>query len=81
MTEFLLYKSIFMFYDTCIHIYAQKSMQETVTNDHPVILTTEIRFKLYSLGLVKLRNDEVTPRCELYRQYFRTSIKDNQKII
>lgn len=49
-----------------------KAMQEIVTNDHPVILTTEIRFKLYSLGLVKLRNDEVTPRCELYRQYFRT---------
>ena len=49
-----------------------KAMQEIVANDHPVILTTEIRFKLYSLGLVKLRNDEVTPRCELYRQYFRT---------
>ena len=49
-----------------------KAMQEIVTNDHSVILTTEIRFKLYSLGLVKLRNDEVTPRCELYRQYFRT---------
>ncbi len=49
-----------------------QAMQEIVTNDHPVILTTEIRFKLYSLGLVKLQNDEVTPRCELYRQYFRT---------
>jgi transcriptional regulator with XRE-family HTH domain len=58
-----------------------KAMQEIVANGHPVILTTEIRFKLYSLGLVKLRNDEVTPRCELYRQYFRTSTKDNQKTI
>jgi hypothetical protein len=54
----------------------EKAMQEIVTNDYPVILTTEIRFKLYSLGLVKLGNDEVTPRCELYRQYFRTSIPD-----
>ncbi len=43
-------------------------MQEIVANSHPVILTTEIRFKLYSLGLVKLQNDEVIPRCELYRQ-------------
>ncbi|BDA69288.1 hypothetical protein CAL7716_034540 [Calothrix sp. PCC 7716] len=58
-----------------------KAMQEIVTNGHPVILTTEIRFKLYSLGLVKLRNDEVTPRCELYRQYFCTSTRDNQKIM
>ncbi|GJD19253.1 hypothetical protein RIVM261_042090 [Rivularia sp. IAM M-261] len=56
-----------------------KAMQEIVANGHPVILTTEIRFKLYSLGLVKLRNDEVTPRCELYRLYFRSSTKDNQK--
>lgn len=46
-----------------------KAMQEIVAG-HPVQLTTEIRFKLYSLGLVKLRSDEVTPRCELYRQYF-----------
>ena len=49
-----------------------KAMQEIVTNKHSVNSTTEIRFKLYSLGLVKLQNDEVTPRCELYRQYFRT---------
>ena len=49
-----------------------QAMQEIVTNEHPITLTTEIRFKLYSLGLVKLQNDEVTPRCELYRQYFRT---------
>ncbi|MEA5574503.1 AAA-like domain-containing protein [Calothrix sp. UHCC 0171] len=48
-----------------------KAMQEIVAGN-PVQLTTEIRFKLYSLGLVKLRSDEVTPRCELYRQYFRS---------
>ncbi|UKO97570.1 AAA-like domain-containing protein [Nostoc sp. UHCC 0870] len=58
-----------------------KAMQEIVGNSHPVNLTTEVRFKLYSLGLVKLQNDQVTPRCELYRQYFRTSIKDNHKTI
>ena len=56
-----------------------KAMQEIVANGHSINLTTEIRFKLYSLGLVKLRNDEVTPRCELYRQYFRTDTKANQK--
>ncbi|BDA74121.1 hypothetical protein CAL7716_082870 [Calothrix sp. PCC 7716] len=56
-----------------------KAMQQIVANGNPVNLTTEVRFKLYSLGLVKLRNDEVTPRCELYRQYFSTSTKANQK--
>ncbi|TWH43775.1 AAA-like domain-containing protein [Dulcicalothrix desertica] len=54
-----------------------KAMQQIVANGNPVNLTTEVRFKLYSLGLVKLRNDEVTPRCELYRQYFRNSTKAN----
>ena len=31
--------------------------------------------------LVKLRNDEVTPRCKLYRKYLRISTRDNQKIM
>ncbi|NJL11242.1 MAG: hypothetical protein HC908_16740 [Calothrix sp. SM1_7_51] len=59
----------------------EQAMQEIFANAHPVILTTEIRFKLYSLGLVKLRNDEVTSRCELYHKYLSTSVKDNQKTI
>jgi transcriptional regulator with XRE-family HTH domain len=53
------------------------AMQEVVASSSPVFLPTVIRFKLHSLGLVKLQGDEVTVRCELYRQYFRNSSKDN----
>jgi transcriptional regulator with XRE-family HTH domain len=53
------------------------AMQKVVDSSSPVFLATEIRFKLHSLGLVKLQGDEVTPRCELYRQYFLNSAKDN----
>ncbi|MEH2387987.1 MAG: AAA-like domain-containing protein [Nostoc sp.] len=48
------------------------AMQEVASSNSPVHLPNVIRFKLYSLGLVKLQGDEVTPRCELYRQYFRS---------
>ncbi|MDM9582473.1 AAA-like domain-containing protein [Nostoc sp. GT001] len=48
------------------------AMQEVASSSSPVHLPNVIRFKLYSLGLVKLQGDQVTPRCELYRQYFRS---------
>ncbi|MDZ7993710.1 MAG: AAA-like domain-containing protein [Nostoc sp. EfeVER01] len=48
------------------------AMQEVAYSSSPVHLPNVIRFKLYSLGLVKLQGDQVTPRCELYRQYFRS---------
>lgn len=48
------------------------AMQQVASSNSPVHLPNVIRFKLYSLGLVKLQGDEVTPRCELYRQYFRS---------
>lgn len=47
------------------------AMLKVASSSSPVHLPNVIRFKLYSLGLVKLQGDEVTPRCELYRQYFR----------
>jgi serine/threonine-protein kinase len=31
-------------------------------------------FKLHSMGLVHLQGNEVTPRCDLYRQYFRVRL-------
>ena len=33
-------------------------------------------FKLHSMGLVHLRGNEVTPRCQLYRQYFCDRLED-----
>jgi transcriptional regulator with XRE-family HTH domain len=47
------------------------AMQEVVASNNSVLLPTATRFKLHSLGLVKLQGDEVTSRCELYSQYFR----------
>jgi transcriptional regulator with XRE-family HTH domain len=46
------------------------AMREVAAANVSVRLESTTRFKLYGLGLVKLRGDEVTPRCELYRQYF-----------
>ncbi|HBB32417.1 MAG TPA: molecular chaperone Tir [Cyanobacteria bacterium UBA8803] len=36
----------------------------------PVELESVLAFKLHSMGLVQLQGNEVTPRFELYRQYF-----------
>lgn len=46
------------------------AMQEVVNNVNQVKLQSFTRFKLHSMGLVKLYGDEVTSRYELYRQYF-----------
>ena len=42
-----------------------------VTSDSAVKIASEQAFKLNSMGLVHLQGNEVTPRCDLYRQYFR----------
>ncbi|MHC5854783.1 AAA-like domain-containing protein [Nostoc sp.] len=47
------------------------AMREVVASSSSVLLKTVPRFKLHSMGLVRLQGDEVTPRCELYREYFR----------
>ncbi|WP_040957454.1 AAA-like domain-containing protein [Planktothrix agardhii] len=47
-----------------------QSYRDVVTQNKPVRLSTNQTFKLESLGLVKVENDECKPRCDLYRQYF-----------
>lgn len=44
--------------------------RKVVTTNDLVELESVLAFKLHSLGLVQLRGNEVTPRFELYRQYF-----------
>jgi hypothetical protein len=39
----------------------------------PVELESVLAFKLHSMGLVQLHGNQVTPRFQLYRQYFRAS--------
>jgi transcriptional regulator with XRE-family HTH domain len=46
-----------------------------VTADSAVQIASEQAFKLNSMGLVHLQGNEVTPRCDLYRQYFRDRLK------
>ena len=49
-------------------------MREIAAADSPVQLKAIQAFKLDSLGLVKLQGNECVPRCDLYRQYFRSHL-------
>jgi serine/threonine-protein kinase len=51
-----------------------QGMREIAAADSPVQLKAMQAFKLDSLGLVKLQGNECVPRCELYRQYFRSRL-------
>jgi transcriptional regulator with XRE-family HTH domain len=51
-----------------------QGMREIAAADSPVQLKAIQAFKLDSLGLVKLQGNECVPRCELYRQYFRSHL-------
>ena len=46
------------------------AFNQVVTMRNPVELESVLAFKLHSLGLVKLKGNQVTPSFELYRQYF-----------
>ena len=47
------------------------ALRQVVMKNRPVELDSELAFKLDSMGLVKLQGNEVMPRCDLYRDYFR----------
>lgn len=47
------------------------AFNEVVRANSWVTIKSDQLFKLYSMGLVKLSGNEVMPRCDLYRQYFR----------
>lgn len=47
------------------------AFQTVVMTTESVNIESMLTYKLYSLGLVKLVGNDVVPRCELYRQYFR----------
>jgi AAA-like domain/CHAT domain len=47
------------------------AMKAMVTAEAPVRLRSEEAFKLDSMGLVVRVENDVQPRCQLYRQYFR----------
>jgi DNA-binding Xre family transcriptional regulator len=51
------------------------AFREVVKTDSWVKIESDRVFKLHSMGLVKLQGNEVMPRCDLYRQYFRVRLE------
>jgi hypothetical protein len=47
-----------------------ESMKKVVMAAEPIMLNSDVKFKLDSLGLVKFQGDGVVPRCQLYQTYF-----------
>jgi hypothetical protein len=46
-----------------------------VTSDLPIrINSPKQKYKLQSMGLIVYNNNEVKPRCQLYRLYFREQL-------
>ena len=48
-----------------------ESFKQVVTSEQPVELNPMQIYQLYSMGLVQLQDNQVMPRCKLYRDYFR----------
>ena len=49
----------------------RKAFKQVVNSNLGVKLDSFQIYKLHSLGLVQRENNHVTPRCQLYRDYFR----------
>lgn len=52
------------------HSALANEFSRVVGSNRPVEIESMLAFKLHSLGLVHLQGNQVTPRFELYRQYF-----------
>ena len=52
------------------------ALKHVVTATESVRLETMQAYKLYSMGLIKRIGDRVTPRCQLYHQYFRERLRN-----
>ena len=72
-TEAGIYSSYLMGHLKTLEDYPElgEAMQKVVATDEPVRLRSEISFKLDSQGLVSRIDNNVTPRCLLYKLYFR----------
>ncbi|BAZ53016.1 TIR protein [Nostoc sp. NIES-4103] len=51
------------------------AIKKVVATSSPVRLDSIECFKLLSMGLLQQQGNDVTPRCDLYRQYFRDRLK------
>lgn len=57
------------------HPELANAFNRVVTNPQPTELDSILAFKLHSMGLVHLQGNEVTPRFDLYRHYFRERLE------
>ncbi len=51
------------------------AFKELISRDCPLQIDSRLAFKLRSIGLVKFQGNQVVPVCDLYRQYFRQSLR------
>lgn len=47
-----------------------QGLKQVVSSPKPVELDSMQIYKLHSMGLVKRKDNQLTPRCSLYREYF-----------
>jgi DNA-binding CsgD family transcriptional regulator len=59
------------------HSHLATALKKVVDSDTPVQLESMQGFKLHSMGLVHLQGNQVIPRCNLYRQYFRVRLSSS----
>ena len=52
-----------------------EAFRQVVSKGKPVEIDAEASFKLESMGLVRLSGNEASPRCEVYRDYFRDHLE------
>ncbi|HBB35956.1 MAG TPA: molecular chaperone Tir [Cyanobacteria bacterium UBA9273] len=53
------------------------AIRQAVMTTAPVRLESMLAFKLHGMGLVNLQGNDVTPRCDLYKLYFRDRLRVN----
>ena len=53
------------------------AMKRVIAENTPVRIDTREAFKLRSMGLVKMKGNDVLPLCDLYRQYFCDRLRIN----
>jgi len=51
------------------------AFKELIASNRPLQLDSRLAFKLRSIGLVRFQGNHVVPMCDLYRQYFRQSLR------
>ncbi|WP_017327352.1 AAA-like domain-containing protein [Synechococcus sp. PCC 7336] len=54
-----------------------QALETVVNSSDPVSLNPIVTYKLHSMGAIEYRDNRVVPRCNLYRDYFRT-LADNR---